>query len=196
MIPRRAHAHVVTALDRQAAVALLGPRQVGKTTLALEIAKRRDALYLDLESSADRARLIDPNLFLGQFEDQLVILDEIQSYRALAGHPVAGPSWEGFVIENLLAVTPAGTRAGFYRTRAGAEIYLVLYLPGRRRPWAIEVKLGLAPRPSRGMHSARADLDPERTFIVGSGEDRYPVARAIEVIGLGEMAEILRGQGN
>ena len=120
----------------------------------------------------------------------------IRDYHTLAGHPVAGPSWEGFAIENLLAVAPAGTRAGFYRTRAGAEIDLVLDLPGRRRPWAIEVKLGLAPRPGRGLHHARADVDPEHTFIVGSGHDRYPVAEGIEVIGLGELAEILRGEGD
>ena len=65
------------ALDRQAAVGLIGPRQVGKTTLALQIANSRDALYLDLESSNDRAKLADPNLFLGEYEDRLVVLDEI-----------------------------------------------------------------------------------------------------------------------
>ena len=58
-------------------MALLGPRQVGKTTLALEIADAEDAVYLDLESPADRARLIDPELYLADYEDRLVILDEV-----------------------------------------------------------------------------------------------------------------------
>ena len=52
------------ALSRQAAVAIIGPRQVGKTTLALEIGKEKGALYLDLENRDDRNRLKDPVLFL------------------------------------------------------------------------------------------------------------------------------------
>ena len=85
MIPRIAFSAVTTALDRQTAVGLIGPRQVGKTTLALEIAATRKALYLDLESSTDRAKLSDPNLFLGQFEDRLVVLDEIHRAPELFG---------------------------------------------------------------------------------------------------------------
>ena len=55
MIPRQTHRIVANALGRQAAVALVGPRQVGKTTLAYEIAERTDALYLDLEAIGLRA---------------------------------------------------------------------------------------------------------------------------------------------
>lgn len=77
MIPRRALGQVRNALTRQAAVALIGPRQVGKTTLALELAEGTDALYLDLESREDRDKLTDPALFLQSYEDRLVILDEI-----------------------------------------------------------------------------------------------------------------------
>jgi len=50
----------------------------------------------------------------------------------LLAHPVVGQSWEGFVIENLLSVAPEGTEASFYRSSGGAEIDLVLSLPGRR----------------------------------------------------------------
>ena len=64
MIKRRIKQQVRAALDRQAAVALIGPRQVGKTTLACEIAEERDALYLDLEDRNDREKLADPGLFL------------------------------------------------------------------------------------------------------------------------------------
>ena len=71
------------ALNRQAAVALIGPRQVGKTTLALEIARTRDALYLDLEDRDDRNRLAEPALFLDNLEDRLVVLDEIHRTPAL-----------------------------------------------------------------------------------------------------------------
>lgn len=385
MIRRRIHEKVREALDRQAAVALIGPRQVGKTTLALEIANTTDALYLDLESREDRDKLHDPALFLKRYEDRLVILDEIHrvpelfqtlrglidqgrrhghrtkrflvlgsasidllrqsgeslagrieyvdmgpfdvleipseeqaliqlwvrggfpdSYLArheadslafrrnfirtylerdvpqfgpripaetlerlwtmlahgqgtmlnasrlasglsvtaptitshidllvdlllvrrlpplhanigkrlvkspkiyvrdsglvhallgieddnhLAGHPVVGPSWEGFVIENILAVVPERTNASFYRTAAGAEIDLVLELPGKHGLWAIEIKRGLSSGPSRGFYHAREDIKPRRSFVVYAGEDRYPITKGVEAIGLHGMAE-------
>ena len=77
MIPRHTRAQLVEALQRQPAVALIGPRQVGKTTLALDIAEERPSVYLDLESPGDRHKLTKPELFLRQYEDRLVILDEI-----------------------------------------------------------------------------------------------------------------------
>ena len=77
MIPRLATHNVENALRRQAAVALVGPRQVGKTTLAMEIGRARNALYLDLEDRDDCARLAEPALFLDAMEDRLVVLDEI-----------------------------------------------------------------------------------------------------------------------
>jgi len=389
MIPRRALAAVESALRRQAAVALLGPRQVGKTTLALSLAEITPSLYLDLESRADRAKLSDPALFLERHEDRLVILDEVhrlpelfqtlrglidkgrrkgrrtgrflilgsasidllrqsgeslagriayvemgpfdvleigskpaarpalwlrggfpdsylaaddgQSFAlrrdfirtylehdvpmfgpripaetlerlwtmlahgqgtllnasrlaaslaisaqsvtryidllvdlllvrrlrpfhanlgkrlvkspkvyvrdsglvhallgiadhdALAGHPVVGASWEGFVIENLLATAPADTRASFYRTAAGAEIDLLLELPGGKR-WTVEIKSGLSPRLEKGFHFARQDLKPEKSFVVYSGDDRYPLDEGVEAIGLWELASILAGE--
>ena len=391
MIHRRSNQNVLNALGRQAAVVLLGARQVGKTTLALEIAESADAVYLDLESRADREKLAEPALYLDEYEDRLVILDEIhrvpelfqelrglidrgrrrgkrtgrflvlgsasldllrqsgeslagrieyveldpldvseaapdaramtslwvrggfpdsflaandpdsmtfrrnfvrsylerdvaqfgrripaetlerfwtmlahgqgtllnasklaaglsvsaptvssyidllvdlllvrrlrpfhanvkkrlvkspkiyvrdsgivhallgvEDHDALAGHPVVGASWEGFVIENLLAVAPPRTMASFYRTLAGAEIDLLLELPGKRGPWAIEIKRGLSAGPGRGFHHAREDVKPERAFIVYSGEERYPIAKDVEAIGLREMASLIeRGE--
>ena len=65
------------ALDRQAAVALIGPRQVGKTTLALQVAQTTSSIYLDLEAMQDREKLTDPVLFFNRNEEKLIILDEI-----------------------------------------------------------------------------------------------------------------------
>ena len=387
MIRRRTYRTVREALARQAAVALIGPRQVGKTTLAHEIGEEAEALYLDLETSADREKLADPALFLQAYEDRLVILDEIhrtpelfqelrglidqgrrrgkrtgrflilgsasmdllkqsgeslagrieyvemnpldvreaapdadsmktlwvrggfpdsflaaseddsfafrqnfirtylerdvpqfgrripaetlerlwtmlshdqgtllnasklaaglsisaptvtsyidllidlllvrrlepfhtnvkkrlvkspkiyvrdsglvhallgiEDHNELAGHPVVGTSWEGFVIENLIAIAPPRTRASFYRTSAGAEIDLLLELPGEHGLWAVEIKRGLSAKPSKGFHSARDDLKPKRSFVVYSGEAHYPLAKDIEAIGLREMAKLL-----
>ena len=70
--------HVLQALSHQAAVALIGPRQVGKTTLARQIADSRPgSIYLDLEAREDRDKLAEPVLFLRQYEQRLVVLDEI-----------------------------------------------------------------------------------------------------------------------
>lgn len=66
------------AIERFPAVALLGPRQVGKTTLALEIVKKRDSVYLDLESPEDLLKLRDPVSFLSGNSEKLIVLDEIQ----------------------------------------------------------------------------------------------------------------------
>lgn len=78
MIKRRLQTQLIDALGQFPAVALLGPRQVGKTTLALEMESRYPSIYLDLESEADRAKLTDPELYLAQHEDKMVILDEVQ----------------------------------------------------------------------------------------------------------------------
>ena len=115
----------------------------------------------------------------------------IGDHNELAGHPVVGTSWEGFVIENLLAAAPPRTVPCFYRTAAGAEIDLVLELPGKHGLWAIEIKRGLAAAPSKGFYIARQDIEPRRSFIVYSGEDRYPLSERVEAIGLREMAQML-----
>lgn len=374
MIRRRLTTALTSALAESPAVALLGPRQVGKTTLAHEVAKVRSSVYLDLESEADRAKLADPELYLAQHEDKLVVLDEIQrtpqlfrslrglidagrrrgrgrgrflvlgsasidllkqSSESLAGrirylelapldagevgrrrldalwlrggfpeslladsdgaslrwradfirtylerdipqlgpripaetlrrlwtmlahqqggllnaaalaralavdgktvaayldllvdlllvrrlapwhgnvhkrlvkspkvyvrdsglvhallgiadregllaHPVAGGSWEGLAIESLIAAAPPGTEAYFFRTPTGAEIDLLLKFPGRRKPWAIEVKRGLAPRLERGFHVACQTVAPERRLVVYGGTERFPLAEGIE----------------
>ena len=377
MIERRIALNLTERLDETPAVALLGPRQVGKTTLARTIGERRPSLYLDLESDADRARLTEPELYLAQHEDKLVILDEVhrlpglfqilrglidegrrkgiragrflllgsasldllrQSGESLAGrisylemgpvdgsevpaadipklwnrggfpdsllapddrrsqrwrqdfirtylerdvpmlgpripaetlrrfwtmlahhqsgllnaaefarslgvdgktvasyldllvdlllvrrlepwhsnagkrlvksprvyvrdsglvhtllglatledvlgHPVAGASWEGFVIETLIAAAPEGTQANFYRTAAGAEIDLLLRSP-RGELWAIEVKRSLAPSLERGFHHACADLKPQRRIVVYPGTEAYPLSQDVEVMPL------------
>ena len=114
----------------------------------------------------------------------------IETLDRLSGHPVIGASWEGFVLENLLAALPWRTQPLFYRTAVGAEIDLVLERPDGER-WAIEIKRGLAAKLERGFHHARQDLAPAKAFVVYSGEERYPVADGVEAIGLREMAAVL-----
>jgi predicted AAA+ superfamily ATPase len=376
MLTRTLEARLIEELDASPAVALLGPRQVGKTTLALEIGRRRPSVYLDLESPSDRARLQEPEMFLSAHLGALVVLDEVHrapglfptlrglidrarregrrnglylllgsagldllaqsgetlagriaylelgplqlretgpasldvlwlrggfpesfsarsdaaslrwrenfirtylerdvpgyglrmpaetlrrlwtmlahlqggllnvsdlarnlgldvrtagrylgllvdlllvrrlppwhanvgkrlvkspkvylrdsglvhallgigSLDALLGHPVVGASFEGLVIENLAAAAWTAT-CSFYRTTGGAEIDLLLTWPDGSL-WAIEVERSLAPKAERGFHAACEDLAPARRLVVYPGDDRFPAAHGVEVIGL------------
>lgn len=110
---------------------------------------------------------------------------------ALLGHPVAGGSWEGFVIESLLACAPIGTQAHFYRSAMGAEIDLLLQRPDGAL-WAVEIKRSLAPRLERGFHQSRADLHPARSFVVYAGRERYPLTEDVEAIGLSALCGLLQ----
>jgi hypothetical protein len=108
------------------------------------------------------------------------------------GHPVAGASWEGFVIDNLLAVAPPGTAAWFFRSAAGAEIDLVLEPPGQGL-WAIEVKRSSAPSVARGFHTAADDLHATQRLVVYPGDERFPLGRGIEAVPLVELQRMLAG---
>jgi predicted AAA+ superfamily ATPase len=85
IIQRKIQELVVKSLKKYPVVGLLGSRQVGKTTLAKTIKQlvSPDAVYLDLELPSDWNKLQDPELYLGQFSNTLVIIDEIQRMPAL-----------------------------------------------------------------------------------------------------------------
>jgi predicted AAA+ superfamily ATPase len=118
----------------------------------------------------------------------------LASLEDVLGHPVAGASWEGFVIETMITAAPEGTQANFYRTAAGAEIDLLLTLPGGAL-WAIEVKRSLAPTLERGFHQACADLNPQRRIVVYPGSESYPLRERIEVTPLQVASTVLDKAG-
>lgn len=103
--------------------------------------------------------------------------------RDLLAHPVVGGSWEGWIIENLLACTPHDTQASYYRTAVGAEIDLLLELPGGAC-WAIEIKRSSAPTVSRGYHIACDDVGATRRLVVSSANTLFPMAGGIEHVPL------------
>ena len=115
MIRRSLDAQLSDAIAHAPAVALLGPRQVGKTTLALEIGQRQNALYLDLESEQDRAKLAQPELYLRDHQDRLVILDEI--HRA----PGLFPILRGLIDQGRRA----GRSSGMYLLLGSASLDLL-----------------------------------------------------------------------
>ena len=99
------------------------------------------------------------------------------------------------MIENLLTNAPRNTLPSFYRTAAGgAEMNLVLELPGRQRPWVVEIKRSEWPVPKVGFFKARDDIEAERSFIVCSAERHRERKQGVEVIGVRELAEILRAE--
>jgi uncharacterized protein len=115
----------------------------------------------------------------------------IPDKETLVAHPVVGTSWEGFVIENLLANADPAIQVYFYRSSGGAEIDLLLAWP-QGGLWAIEIKRSLTPKAERGFHSACADLKPEKRWIVYPGVERYRLAEDIEAVPLIMLAQELR----
>lgn len=115
----------------------------------------------------------------------------VPSLDQLAGHPVVGLSWEGFIIESLLALLPWRSTAYFYRTTTGNEIDLLIE-HGDQSLWAIEIKRSLSPKARAGFHLACADVKPSKAFVVHAGHDRYPIAEGLEAIGLIDMMHELQ----
>ena len=115
MINRLLTAELEDALAHSPAVALLGPRQAGKTTLALAVGEKLGALYLDLESEQDRAKLDPPELYLADHVERLVIIDEV--HRA----PGLFPVLRGLIDRHRRA----GRRAGQYLLLGSASLDLL-----------------------------------------------------------------------
>ena len=99
---------------------------------------------------------------------------------SVLAHPVAGASWEGFVIEQLLAAAPTAT-ASFYRTSHGAEADLVLSFRDGAT-WVVEIKRASAPTVSKGFHLAATDVGAVRKLIVAPVPAPYPMRDGIEVM--------------
>jgi len=96
------------------------------------------------------------------------------------GHPVAGASWEGFMIEQLLAAAPQA-EASFYRTSHGAEADLVLDFRNGET-WVVEIKRTSAPTVSKGFHQAAADVRAIRKLLVAPVAAPYPMRDGVEVM--------------
>jgi len=104
----------------------------------------------------------------------------LSNWDALLGHPVAGSSWEGFVLEQLINAAPQA-EASFYRTSNGAEVDLVLSFRNQQT-WVIEIKRSSAPTVSRGFYQAATDLDAVRKLLVAPVAQTYSMKDGIEVV--------------
>ncbi|MEL6258372.1 MAG: ATP-binding protein [Pseudomonadota bacterium] len=115
----------------------------------------------------------------------------LKTLEDVLGHQVVGASWEGFVIEELIAASPEASRHFFYRTAAGAELDYLLQHPDGRL-WAFEIKSGAAAKVSRGFHQSIEDLNVERAFVVHAGDSAHPITEKIEAVGVAAALDLFR----
>ncbi|MFZ5787020.1 MAG: ATP-binding protein [Acidobacteriota bacterium] len=107
----------------------------------------------------------------------------------LSGHPSLGASWEGFVVEQIVALLPDTARSFFFRTATGVEVDLIVASPGRP-PIPIEIKAGSAPALSRGFRVAFDDLGCSRGYVIHRGDTTYPLAKGIEAVAATDIVQV------
>ena len=159
--------------------------------------------YLDILESTFMVRVLPPySANLGKrlvkspkvyVRDSGVLhaLLNLPSHDALQGHPMLGASWEGWVIEQILAEAPIGSRASFYRTASGSELDLLLELPGGHLR-AIEIKHTAAPKLGKGFVEALDTLELESGFVVAQVREPYAASKRARALPLSHLAEIWR----
>jgi uncharacterized protein len=160
--------------------------------------------YLDILQDTFIVRQLQP--FHGNLKKRLVktpkvylrdsgllhALLQIETMDDLLGHPALGASWEGMLVEQIVHLAPENSRPWFYRSSGGAEIDLLLRLPGRRPPLAFEIKFATDPAPSRGLHAAMNDLGLKRAHIVCPCADTYPLDARVSTLPAHKLPEHFR----
>lgn len=112
----------------------------------------------------------------------------IASLDDLAGHPIVGPSWEGWALEQIAQLLGLQWQLSFYRTSSGAEMDIVAER-GQRRI-GFEIKFSSAPSLSKGFWFAMNDLQLEHAFVIAPVENGYPLAPNVDVIPPAELAQL------
>lgn len=107
----------------------------------------------------------------------------IEDHRDLLGHPKAGASWEGFVIEQIVMLDVRDP--WFWGTHGGAELHLLVTVNGKRV--GIEIKRTDRPRLTPSVRNALHDLELDRAIVVHAGGQRFPLAESVEAIPAAEL---------
>ncbi len=100
----------------------------------------------------------------------------IQDLDTLAGHPVAGHSWEGMMVEQICAGLPKGADVSFYRTAAGAELDVVVELGSKK--YGFEIKFSNAPKVTKGFWQACKDVGVQHAYILAPVQEGWPMKAA------------------
>ena len=161
-------------------MALLGPRQCGKTTLAREVAQIRNAEYFDLEDPTDLARLAAPKLTLEQ-------LNGLAEQRDLESHPIYGASWEGLCVEEIVR-RYGDTNCWFWAIHGGVELDVMAQYRGRRI--GFECKLTDAPRVTKSMRRAADDLQLDHLYVVYPGDLQFVLDEGVTAMPLTRLHQI------
>lgn len=111
---------------------------------------------------------------------------DLETWEDVLGHPVAGASWEGFVIDNLVAAAGDRRAPYYYRTEDGAEVDLLFERAGKVE-MAIEIKRSTAPELSRGFRSAQAVLQPKEAYLLHGGTETWPIAKGVTATTLSDL---------
>jgi uncharacterized protein len=115
----------------------------------------------------------------------------LRTWDDILGHPIAGPSYEGFCLENLITAAAQNTqtprRPYYYRTQMGAEVDLVFERAGQPEI-AVEIKRASAPSVERGFHVACEDLGITQRYVVYPGDEAFALRAGVQAIGLKELA--------
>lgn len=172
-------------------------QQVNMSSLgkSLEVDHKTIRFYLDILTDFYMVRQLQP--WAGNTRKRLVkspkvylrdsgllhVLLNISDYETLLGHPVLGASWEGFVLESIIQSLSNKWQYSYYRTSGQTELDLVLEGP-KNEVFAIEIKRSIAPKVSKGFHSASDDIKATRKFVVYPGEDRFPLGHDTDAINL------------
>lgn len=157
--------------------------------------------YLDILEDTFMIRQFQP--FFGNVKKRLVkspkvyirdtgilhSLLKIYSHDDLSANPVLGASWEGFCLEQIMAIKPFDYDAYFYRTQSGAEIDMVL-TKGIDVKIAVEIKYSLTPKLTKSSTSAINELTPEKTWIVYPGTESYPIKDNIHTLPVTHLSKI------
>ncbi len=113
---------------------------------------------------------------------------QLEQYSDLAGHPILGASWEGFVVEQLTAASDDSEHF-FYRTAAGAELDLII--KKGQHTIAVEAKASSAPKLKKGFTVAINDIAPDETWVVAPVETSYPLRPGVQVLTVNDAQERL-----
>ncbi|MGD0078028.1 MAG: ATP-binding protein [Sedimentisphaerales bacterium] len=141
--------------------------------------------------SNTKKRLVkSPKIYLRD-SGLLHCLLKIQTHDDLLGHPIAGASWEGWVIEQVLDIIPSSWSPFFYRTIAGAELDLFIQRTSPLPPLAIEIKFSLEPKPAKGFWSAISDLQPGKSFVVYPGDEMFPLGNNVYTLPVARLTTLL-----
>jgi predicted AAA+ superfamily ATPase len=162
--------------------------QPGKLVILDEI-HRMPGLFERLPGIIGKRLVRAPKVYLRD-SGILHALLGLATHDDILSHQVAGASWEGFVLEQLIAAAGPGRIAMYFRTEKGAEADLVLERGGRVE-MVVEVKRSSAPVMSKGFHTACNELSPGAAYVVHGGDASWPMGNGVTAVSLPDLVQIL-----